>query len=147
MSQGGVLLSVELGLDQGAPGHQASKTEVNEMTMPAFTASHSLCRRSTTYSLQSAVPERGTSAIEPQLRAGGGGSTNDCVDTYQNCYIDCSVKYPESNDSPYNLNSLMRDACFESCDAAYRLCGPARIGGRIGRRSGRIGHVAAPIFG
>ena len=115
--------------------------------MPGFTASHSLLSRSGIYSRQSVVHERGASAIELQLRAGGGGSTNDCLDTYQNCYIDCSVRYPESNDSPNNLNSSMRDACFESCDAAYRLCSSARIRGRIGWGSGRIEHVAAPIFG
>jgi hypothetical protein len=59
-----------------------------------------------------------TSAIGPQLRAGGGGSTNDCVDSYQNCYVDCSVRYPEAGDSPNNLNALMRQGCFDSCDAA-----------------------------
>jgi hypothetical protein len=105
---------------------------LNDMNrMPGFTASQSLLSKSGTYSLQSAVHVRGASAIELQLRVGGGGSTNDCLDNYQNCYIDCSVRYPESNDSPNNLNSSMRDACFESCDAAYRLCSPARIRDRL----------------
>lgn len=58
------------------------------------------------------------------------------------------VKYPESADSPYNLNSMMREGCFDSCDAAYDLCsGVAARVGRIGRGIGRVARIAAPILG
>lgn len=117
------------------------------MNMPGFTAQSSLYYSGRSYTAPSAVAQRSNSAIGPQLRAGGGGPSNDCVDSYQNCYIDCSVKYPESNDSPNNLNSSMREGCFDSCDAAYRLCSPARGAGAIGRGIRRIAHTAALIAG
>lgn len=121
------------------------------MSLLGFTASSSLCASSRRYSASSVAPGASRSAIEPQVPVGrgGGGTTNDCVDTYQNCYIDCSVKYPESADSPNNLNSMMREDCFDSCDAAYDLCSgaAARVGRRIGRGIGRVARVAAPILG
>ena len=117
------------------------------MNMPGFTATNSLCAGRRKYSVPRMAPERSGLAVEPQLRAGGGGSTDNCVDRYQNCYIDCSVRYPESNDSPNNLNALMRQGCFDSCDAAYRLCSPARVDGTIGQGIGRVARRAAPVVG
>jgi hypothetical protein len=118
------------------------------MGLPGFTASKSLCTSDRRYRASCVVPEgRSRSAIGPQLRAGG-GSADDCVDTYQNCYVDCSVRYPESADSQNNLNAMMREGCLDSCDAAYDLCsgtGAARLGGRIVGGIGRFAHVAAPI--
>ena len=98
------------------------------MNMPEFTAQASLYTTSNRY--RSLGPEVSRlpstqSVIEPQLRVGGGGgggASDDCIDRYQNCYIDCSLKYSYDDDSPDNLNSMLRDACFDSCDAAYRTC-------------------------
>ena len=91
------------------------------MRIPGFTAHNSLFSRHKY--LQRRVPICAiNSMIEPQLRVGGGGLSNKCDDDYGECYIDCSVKYPESKDSPSNLNSMYREACFDSCDAADNLC-------------------------
>jgi hypothetical protein len=124
------------------------------MSMPGFTAISSLYCGTKAYAAPSTVPEISSSVIGPQLRAGGGGSTKSCVETYQDCYVDCSVRYPESADSPNNLNALMRQGCFDSCDAAYSLCSPAggansveRFFRRIGRGIRRIARRAAPIVG
>jgi hypothetical protein len=124
------------------------------MNIPGFTASASLYCNGGIYTQQSAACDKSSSAIRPQLRAGGGGATKSCVETYQDCYVDCSVRYPESSDSSNNLNALLRQGCFDSCDAAYRLCSPARgansvewFFGRIGRGIGRIARRAAPIVG
>jgi hypothetical protein len=62
------------------------------------------------------------SVVEPQLPVGGGGTGTTCEDQYQDCYIGCSAQYPESNDSVNNLNAMMRQGCYDSCDAAYSLC-------------------------
>jgi hypothetical protein len=122
------------------------------MTMPGFTASSSLYCGARSYAALRAASETSSSAIAPQLRAGGGGSTKGCVETYQDCYVDRSVRYPESNDSANSLNALLRQGCFDSCDAAYRLCSPARAGSsgffrRIARDVGRFPPIAAPIVG
>ena len=95
------------------------------MSIPGFTAHNSLY--SHCHYVQSLSICAMNSMIEPQLRVGGGGLSNKCDDDYGECYIDCSVKYPESKDSPGNLNSMYRDACFDSCDAAHNLCGGGRL--------------------
>jgi hypothetical protein len=76
----------------------------------------------------------GGSGSQPGGKGGGGGGGGqkgskpkpkpkpDCVDRYQNCYIDCSVKYPEFKDTEKNLNSRLRVGCFDSCDAGYSFC-------------------------
>jgi len=120
---------------------------MHTISLPGFTASNSLCSSSRNYTRPSTVPIGSSWAIEPQLRAGGGGPRDDCVATYQNCYIDCSVRYPESGDSVNNLNSQMRQGCFDSCDAAYRLCSPARGAGTVGWGVGRIAHTTSPTAG
>jgi hypothetical protein len=56
---------------------------------------------------------------------GGGGRTEaekECDDEYGDCYIGCSVDYPEADDSRDSLNELYRDGCEDSCDAAHNLC-------------------------
>jgi hypothetical protein len=92
------------------------------MNMPGFTADNSLDHSGGKYTETSGVPHRNTE-ITPQLRIGAGGLSNKCDDKWGDCYIDCSVRYPESGDSPNNLNSMYRDGCFDSCDAAHNLCG------------------------
>ena len=101
------------------------------MNMPGFTAGNSLCSDSRKCNTLSAAVVTSNSLIEPQLRVGGGGLGNKCGDDYGECYIDCSVRYPESKDSPNNLNSDFRQACFDSCDAAHDLCRGGRLA--IGR--------------
>jgi hypothetical protein len=46
-----------------------------------------------------------------------------CDEKMQSCYVDCSVRYPESGGG---LNDDLREGCFDSCDAAHNLCAPAR---------------------
>lgn len=86
---------------------------MNPVKMPGFTAASSLRHGDKRYAAPGAVSEKSHSAIRPQLRVGGGGvsNSNGCVDRWQNCYIDCSVK-----DTNY------REGCFDSCDAAFNLC-------------------------
>ena len=58
-----------------------------------------------------------------------GGRTPDqqkCDDKLQACYVDCSVKYPESGGG---LNDDLREGCFDSCDASHNLCAPALTAG------------------
>lgn len=49
----------------------------------------------------------------PLKNTGGGGTTTtkSCEDKYGDCYIDCSLK-----------NTDYKEGCFDSCDAAYRIC-------------------------
>lgn len=98
------------------------------MNMPGFYADNSLYSSGRKYNVLGATTERGRPMIGPQLRAGGGGLSNKCDDKWGDCYIGCSVRYP---DSPNNLNSELREGCFDSCDAAHNLCG----GGLSVRRS------------
>ena len=49
-----------------------------------------------------------------------------CDAKLQSCYVDCSVKYPESGGG---LNDDLREGCFDACDAAHNLCLPARTSG------------------
>jgi hypothetical protein len=60
---------------------------------------------------------------------GGGGLQDGCVGSLQDCYVDCAVRYP---DDPNSLNDLYRQACEDSCDAAYRLCRGFGFGGVLG---------------
>jgi hypothetical protein len=92
------------------------------MPIPGFTASSSLYGTKIRFYQSTRRTKTDLSAIEAQLPVGGGESNADCLSKYQNCYVDCSVRYPESTDSIDNLNELMRQGCFDSCDAAYNLC-------------------------
>lgn len=93
------------------------------MKLPGFSAESSLNKPNAYRQPTTGVETRG-SAIVPQLRVGGGGGlSNTCDDKYGECYIDCSVRYPESKDPHNNLNELLRQGCFDSCDAAHDLCG------------------------
>jgi hypothetical protein len=93
------------------------------VNMPGFTADNSLYYTGRNFICQVQSSERSRSSIEPQLSVGGGdGLSNACDDKYGDCYIDCSIKYPEFKDSPKNLNSDLRAGCFDSCDAAHRVC-------------------------
>ena len=121
------------------------------MTIPGFNAGSSLRRGGGGYVGGTGACGDHVQSVRPQLPVGeGGGSSNDCVDRYQNCYVDCSVRYPEYDDAG-SLNAQLRQGCFDSCDAAYRLCGPTlagrTIGRGIGRAIGRVARVAAPIVG
>jgi hypothetical protein len=62
-----------------------------------------------------------------------------CDGKLQSCYIDCSVKYPDSGGG---LNEDLREGCFDSCDAAHRLCLPARI---LGTAVGGVLQAAAVV--
>ena len=95
------------------------------MNMPGFTADSSNYRSAGTYVQPMAIPGGTGWAVTPQLAIGGGGVQNSCVDTWQNCYVNCSVKYPESDN---NLNSEFQQACMDSCDASFNLCSPTTGG-------------------
>lgn len=56
-----------------------------------------------------------------------------CDEKWQNCYVDCSVRYPDSNDP---LDEDRRQGCFDSCDASHNLCLPART---IGASATQVG--------
>lgn len=96
------------------------------MNLPGFTADNSLFNSVRKYNGTSAATHR-SKVIRPQLRVGGGGLSNKCDDKWGDCYIDCSVRYP---DSPNNLNSEFREACFDSCDASHDRCGSRLSVGR-----------------
>jgi hypothetical protein len=53
---------------------------------------------------------------------GGGSGTDACAQEKAACQNRCEQKHPSSGDSPNNLNSLMRQGCNDSCDAAERNC-------------------------
>ena len=53
-----------------------------------------------------------------RFRPGGGGGfglTNSCTESYQNCYVKCSLLDP---------GGAMQDACLELCDEIYDDCVP-----------------------
>jgi hypothetical protein len=58
-----------------------------------------------------------------------------CDEKWQNCYVDCSVRYPESNDA---LDEDRRQGCFDSCDALHDLCAPARTTGVGATQTGAV---------
>ena len=113
------------------------------MSIPGFTASTSLRCSGEQYS-RTRQAGANSAVVRPQLPIGEGGSSSDCVSRYQDCYVDCSVRYP---DDPNSLNAQLRQGCFDACDAAYRLCSPTLAIRAIGRGIGRIARVAAPIVG
>jgi hypothetical protein len=81
------------------------------------------------------VEEPSGESSDALMNNGGGGTTSkSCEDKYGDCYIDCSL-----NGGPYE------DGCYDSCDAAYRLCKayPLRTGGARGVATGSTA-VAAP---
>ena len=116
------------------------------MKIPRFTAENALNGSISSAGFGS-LSKPGSPAIEPQLQIGGGGLGGSCVDQYQNCYVDCSVKYPESSDSPDNLNGMYRQACFDSCDASYNLCSPNSAAAAIRWFAGRSGSLLARLAG
>ena len=60
------------------------------------------------------------------MNDGSGPGGDDCTSALQNCYLVCTVdRYPESKDSPNNLNAMLREGCLDSCDAANRTCSAA----------------------
>jgi len=58
-----------------------------------------------------------------------------CDEKWQNCYVDCSVRYPESSDP---LDEDRRQGCFDSCDASHNLCAPARAAAGGAALSGSV---------
>jgi hypothetical protein len=112
------------------------------MSLPNFAAEASLYQSAVRYGALAAYSRnyirqtqgrgRGIPYVVPQLPPLGAGGSVDCVSAYQSCYVDCSVRYPESGDSAGSLNAQMRQGCFDSCDAALRLCGGAGGGGGFG---------------
>ena len=97
---------------------------MNTTKLPGFTAENALYSGSRQYKV-SAISRETRGRVEPQIPAGGGGgggTKRTCADAYGDCYIGCSVDYPESGDSPNNLNADLRGGCFDSCDAGYDLC-------------------------
>jgi hypothetical protein len=102
---------------------QLRGNEMNIIKLPGFSADKSLYSGGRQYSMPHVNAERSSGGVEPQVAAGGGGgTTRTCADAYGDCYIGCSVDYPESGDSPNNLNADFRDTCFGSCDAGYNVC-------------------------
>jgi hypothetical protein len=85
------------------------------MSMPGFTADGSLAYNGNSRFALRLTFNNNRSRISPQLPEGGRGGpgTRDCVGEYQDCYIDCSVTYPEGNN---------RDICFSTCDNRYNRC-------------------------
>jgi hypothetical protein len=69
-----------------------------------------------------------------------------CDEKLQSCYVDCSVRYPESAGG---LNDDLREGCFDSCDASHNLCTPARTVGATGGvlQQGAVldGRAATPL--
>jgi hypothetical protein len=108
------------------------------MNVPRFNAEQALGTSLRRYMMSRDNTVNALSVIEPQLPVGGGSSSGNCTDRYQDCYIDCSVRYPESNDSTSNFNAAYRQACYDSCDAAYRLCSPAGVSASIGWSVGQL---------
>lgn len=97
---------------------------MNTTKLPGFTAESALYSGSRKYRVSALSRENPGRRIEPQVPAGGGGggTKRTCADAYGDCYIGCSVDYPESGDSTNNLNAKLRDGCFGSCDAGFDLC-------------------------
>jgi hypothetical protein len=96
---------------------------MNATKLPGFSADNSLYSGSRKYTLHPRAAESSSRGVEPQIPAGGGGGRpRTCADAYGDCYIGCSVDYPESGDSQNNLNKQFRNDCFGSCDAGFNLC-------------------------
>jgi len=95
---------------------------MNTTKLPGFTAENALYSGSRKYKVSGMARGSPGRRVEPQVPAGGGGTRRTCADAYGDCYIGCSVDYPESGDSTNNLNADRRDGCFDSCDGGYNLC-------------------------
>ena len=96
------------------------------MNIPGFTADRSLDDSARKYHGRSAATHM-SNVITLQTRVGSGGLSNTCDDKWGDCYIDCSVRYP---DAPNSLNEELRQGCFDSCDSSHDLCGGAVSLGR-----------------
>ena len=103
---------------------------MNITKLPGFTAENALYSGSRKYQVSAMSRESPGRGVEPQVPVGGGGTKRTCADTYGDCYIGCSVDYPESGD---NLNAELRDGCFDSCDAGYNLCSSLARSSLFGR--------------
>ena len=105
---------------------------MNTTKLPGFTAENTLYSGSRKYRVSAMSRESLGRGVEPQVPVGGGGggTKRTCADAYGDCYIGCSVDYPESGD---NLNTDLRDGCFDSCDAGYDLCSSLARSSRFGR--------------
>jgi hypothetical protein len=68
-------------------------------------------------------------ALRRLMNEGGGGGAKDCAAEKLTCRSDCSNKFPESGDSPDNLNGSQREACLDNCDVVERLCKYGQGGG------------------
>src|SRR5260221_13896229 len=76
------------------------------------------------------VDEPSASSEDALDNGSGGTTTKSCSDKYGDCYIGCSVKYPESGDSNGHFNAQYRQGGFHSRDPSHDLCsGAARTGG------------------
>lgn len=96
---------------------------MNTTKLPGFSAENSLYSGIRKYFLRGRSIASSSKGVEPQVPAGGGGGrTRTCADAYGDCYIGCSVDYPESGDSTNNLNKQFRNDCYGSCDGAYNVC-------------------------
>lgn len=93
------------------------------MNLPGFFADNSCSQGSRQYGISPPARNGDSSAIRPQKAVGGGTTTTKtCADSYGDCYIGCSVDHPESGDSQNNLNAMLRQGCFDSCDGGFRTC-------------------------
>lgn len=83
---------------------------MNTTKLPGFTAENALYSGSRKYKVSALSRENRGSRVEPQVPAGGGGggTKRTCADAYGDCYIGCSVDYPESGDSTNNLKGPSR---------------------------------------
>ena len=111
---------------------------MNTTKLPGFTAESALYSGSRKYRVSARSRETRGRRVEPQVPAGGGGrgTKRTCADAYGDCYIGCSVDYPESGDS---LNADLREGCFDSCDAGYNLCSSLARSSLFGRLSALTG--------
>ena len=82
------------------------------MNIPGFTAESVLTDRKARYA-SAVFPDISGSAVRPQLRNTGGGSSNegDCVGRYMKCVIGC-----------YDKSTDYLEGCLDSCRASLNLC-------------------------
>ena len=95
------------------------------MNIPGFTAENSFTQSNGIHRLSFSEQTNFISVIMPAAPVGRGRTDEQkkCDDKLGDCYIGCSVDYPESGDS---LNPDRRQGCEDSCDASHRLCSPQR---------------------
>jgi len=70
----------------------------------------------------SADPAAAVIAVRRRMNDSDGGNDASCAEIGVRCRNGCDAKYPSENDSPENINSLQREGCRDSCDAAERNC-------------------------